>query len=85
MFIMLFNILWQPLLVSLYCFAGLNLQDLRNPELLISIYKWQEYIQSLHVFSIDITRTPELHANNLCIINYVLSVKIKKETEEYNN
>lgn len=75
-FIMLFNILWQAFHIPLYCFAGFALQAVyvRNPELLISIYKGQEYVQSLHVFGIHIMRTLELHVYNLYMFNYAISV-----------
>lgn len=80
-FTMLFNILWQAFHIPLHCFASLDLHAvyLRNSELLVSIYRWQEYINSLCVLAIDIMKTVELHAYNLYIFNYALSVKKKRE------
>lgn len=86
----IFNSLWQAFHIPLHCFAGLGLQAvcLRNPKLLISIYRWQEYIKSLHVFGINITRTLGLQAYNLYIFNYTLSVKNRKRKrgiQQYNS
>lgn len=66
---------------SLRCFAGLDLQAvyLRNPELLISINRWQEYIKSLHVFRTDIMRTLELHAY---IIYTYLTISFQSKVEK---
>lgn len=69
---------------SLHCFAGLDLQAvcLKNPELLISIYRWQEYIKSLHVFGIVIMTTLELYAY---IIYTYLNIPFQSKIENERN
>lgn len=75
MFIALFKNLWQAFHILLYCFAGY----FRNPELLITNYRWQKYTHSLHWFGSDIMRTLELHAYNLYMFNYAILIKNRKE------
>lgn len=78
MFIALFKNLWQAFHILLYCFAGY----FRNPELLITNYRWQKYTHSLHWFGSDIMRTLELHAYNLYMFNYSILVKNRREKRE---